>query len=110
MFLPLLTKSKVSNGDGMKGMLVDVWTSDDQLFRYSITKVIRHVPSSFTSFNAPFSAKTDQMWLQTSEGKGSDPKLQIVADLLIQETAAHADANPPPHPHNPTVQSGREVC
>ena len=109
MFLPLLTKSKVSKGNAMLGMLVEVWTSDDQLFMYMITDVRPHV-SSITGLAAPLAVKTDQMWLQTSEGKGSDPKLQVVSELLTQQSASHADANPAPKPHDPTVQNGREVC
>jgi hypothetical protein len=109
MFLPLLTQSQVSNGSKMKGMVVEVWTSDDQRFLYVITKVLRHVPSG-SAFDAPFAVKTDQVWLQTSEGRGTQPKLQVVGDLLSQEAADHADANPTPHPHAPTLQAGREVC
>ena len=37
MFLPLLTASKVSNGKKMLGMIVEVWTADDQRFLYVIT-------------------------------------------------------------------------
>ena len=109
MFLPLLTQSQVSNGNKMKGMVVEVWTSDDQRFLYVITEVLRHVPATGT-FDAPFAVTTDQVWLQTSEGKGAQPKLQVVADLLSQEAADHATANPTPHPHAPTVIAGREVC
>jgi hypothetical protein len=97
MFLPLLTASKVNNGKKMLGMLVEVWTSDDQYFSYVITQVLRHVPV-LSAFDVPFAAKTEQLWLQTSEGIGPQPKLQIVAEPLSQETAAHADANPTPHP------------
>ncbi len=109
MFLPFLTQSQVSNGSKMKGMVVEVWTNDDQRFLYVITEVLRHVPAA-SAFAAPFAATTDQVWLQTSEGKGNQPKLQVVADLLSQETADHATANPTPHPRNPTVIAGREVC
>jgi hypothetical protein len=93
MFLPLLTASKVSNGAKMKGMVVEVWTSDDQRFLYVITQVLRHVPAA-TGFNAPFAVKTEELWLQTSEGVGSQPKLQVVAEPLSVETALPADAHP----------------
>jgi hypothetical protein len=109
MFLAILNASKVSNGAKMKGMVVEVWTNDDQRFLYVITKVLRHVPAA-SAFDAPFSVKTDQVWLQTSEGKGTQPKLQVVAELLSQETVDHDQANPTPHPHAPTVVAGREVC
>ena len=42
MFLPILTASKISNGKKMLGMVVEVWTSDDQRFLYEITEVRRH--------------------------------------------------------------------
>ena len=99
MFLPLLTQSKVSNGNRMLGMVVEVWTSDDQRFLYVITQVRRHVHTA-DAFMAPFAAKTEQLWLQTSEGTGTMPKLQVVADFLSQEPAPHADAHPVAKPVN----------
>ena len=99
MFLPLLTSSKVSNGNRMKGMIVEVWTNDDQRFLYVITQVLRHVPFDET-FIKPFAAKGEQLWLQTSEGVGTQPKLQVVAEPLSQEAAPHKEANPVPRPVN----------
>ncbi len=99
MFLPLLTASKVSNGAKMKGMVVEVWTNDDQRFLYVVTEVRRHV-HVLTAFNAPFAAKGEQLWLQTSEGVGAQPKLQLVAELLSQEAATHKEANPVAKPRN----------
>jgi hypothetical protein len=99
MFLPLLTASKVSNGKKMIGMVVEVWTSDDQRFLYVITQVLRHVPYDDV-FLKPFAAKGEELWLQTSEGVGTQPKLQLVAELLSQEAAEHADANPVAKPLN----------
>ena len=91
MFLPLLDASNVQDGKSMLGMVVEVWTSDDQRFLYDITRVIRHV-----KFNAGIQdTKTEQLWLQTSEGPTKDgPKLQVVAQPLSQETADPADAHP----------------
>jgi len=97
MFLPLLTQSKVSNGNKMLGMVVEVWTNDDQRFLYVISQVRRHVPTT-AAFVAPFAVTTEQLWLQTSEGVGPMPKLQVVADFLSQEAAPHAEANPVPKP------------
>ena len=68
MFLPLLDASNVQDGKSMLGMVVEVWTSDDQRFLYDITRVIRHV-----KFNAGIQdTKTEQLWLQTSEGPTQD--------------------------------------
>jgi len=96
MFLPMLNQSKKQNGKAMIGMVVEVWTSDDQRFLYVITDVRRHVPST-SAFTAPFAAKSEQLWLQTSEGVGPMPKLQLVAEPLSQEPAPAAEANPTPH-------------
>jgi hypothetical protein len=99
MFLPLLDQSQVQNGKKMLGMVVELWTNDDQKFLYVITDVRRHVPTT-SAFIAPFAAKTEQLWLQTSEGRGPMPKLQLVAEPLSQEAAPHDEANPVPHPVN----------
>jgi hypothetical protein len=99
MFLPLLTASKVANGNKMKGMIVEVWTNDDQRFLYVITQVLRHVPFD-EPFIKPFAAKSEQLWLQTSEGVGTQPKLQVVAEPLSQEAADHQEANPVAKPVN----------
>ncbi len=99
MFLPLLTQSKVSNGNKMLGMVVEAWTNDDQRFLYVISEVRRHVPTT-SAFIAPFAVKAEQLWLQTSEGVGPMPKLQVVAEFLSQEAAPHDEANPVPKPVN----------
>ena len=77
-------------------MIVEVWTNDDQRFLYVITQVLRHVPYD-EPFIKPFAAKGEQLWLQTSEGVGTQPKLQVVAEPLSQEAAPHEEANPVPH-------------
>jgi hypothetical protein len=97
MFLPILDASKVNDGKKMIGMVVEVWTSDDQRFLYVITKVLRHVPFDEV-FTKPFAAKKEQLWLQTSEGVGTQPKLQVVAEPLSVEAADRDEANPTPRP------------
>lgn len=99
MFLPILNASKVSSGKKMIGMIAEVWTSDDQRFLYVITNVYRHVPFDEV-FTKPFNAKSEALWLQTSEGRGTQPKLQLRAELLSQEAAPHKEANPTPKPVN----------
>jgi len=93
MFLPMLTASKVANGKKMIGMVVEVWTSDDQRFLYVVTEVRRHVPAGDV-FTKPFAATSEALWLQTSEGVGPQPKLQLLAQPLSQEAADHAEAHP----------------
>jgi hypothetical protein len=48
----------------MVGMLVQVYTSDNQLFLYEMTRVLRHQDS----LDAAFGATGEQLILQTSEG------------------------------------------
>jgi hypothetical protein len=91
MFLPLLDASLVQNGKSMLGMVVEVWTSDNQRFLYDITEVRRHQ----TDLTDAANATTEQLWLQTSEGpKGTPGKLQVIAEPLSQEAADPADAHP----------------
>lgn len=95
MFLPILTASKVDNGAAMLGMIVEVYTSDDQLFLYEITEVRRHQ----LDLDDAVAATTEQVWLQTSEGpKGTRPKTQVVARFLstgpADPDAAHPVAKP----------------
>jgi hypothetical protein len=95
MFLPLLEASLVQNGKSMIGMVVEVWTSDNQRFLYDITEVRRHQ----TDLNDASSATTEQLWLQTSEGpKGTPGKLQVIAEPLSQEAADPAEAHPVARP------------
>jgi hypothetical protein len=45
-------------------------------------------------------ANTEQVWLQTSEGVGTQPKVQAIGEFLSQEPAPHADAHPVAKPVN----------
>lgn len=91
MFLPILTASKVNNGAQMLGMMVQVYTSDDQLFVYEISQVRRHQ----LNLDAAIAATSEQLWLQTSEGpKGTRPKTQVVAQYVSSGPADHAAAHP----------------
>jgi hypothetical protein len=95
MFLPLLEQSRINNGRAMLGMLVQVYTSDNQYFLYQITEVRRH---QLTLTDA-LSAKTSELWLQTSEGPHGTPgKLQIVAQPISSGPASPGDAHPTPRP------------
>lgn len=95
MFLPLLTQARIDGGSHLLGMLVQVYTSDDQLFLYEIAKVLPHQLTLDTALNAT----TEQLWLQTSEGpKGTVPKLQVLALPLSSGPADPAAAHPTPRP------------
>lgn len=95
MFLPLLEESKRNNGQRMLGMLVQVYTSDDQLFLYEIVEVRRHQ----TTLDAAFAVRDEELWLQTSEGpRGTKEKLQVVARPIGVLPADHEQAHPSPKP------------
>jgi hypothetical protein len=95
MFLPLLTSSEANNGQGMIGDVVEVYTSDDYLFRYQIVEVDRHI----LDMNDAFAAHTEELFLQTSEGPhGTVPKLQVIAAFESAGAADPKDAHPPAHP------------
>ncbi len=93
MFEPLL-RTKAS---AMRGDVVEVWTSDDMLFRYEIVATRR----GQTSLADALSATTEQLWLQTSEGpKGTPGKTQVIAMPLDSEPADHAAAHPKAKPRS----------
>jgi len=95
MFLPILEASLVQNGKSMLGMVVELWTSDDQRFLYEITEVRRHQ----LDLNDALNAISEELWLQTSEGpKGTLGKTQVIALPISQEAADPADAHPVPKP------------
>jgi hypothetical protein len=99
MFLPLLqTKAR-----GQRGQIVEVWTSDDMVFRYEISEVIRHVPYD-KGLDRPAAVTTEELWLQTSEGprpppgQPPGPKTQVVASFVSAAPASHAAAHPKARP------------
>jgi sortase (surface protein transpeptidase) len=86
------------NGKKMLGMVVQVYTSDDKLYLYEIREVRTHVLPDH-GMDAPFAAKTEELWLQTSEGaKGTPGKTQLRALLLTVGSADPKDAHPDPKP------------
>ncbi|HEY4227494.1 MAG TPA: hypothetical protein VGM49_04080 [Candidatus Limnocylindrales bacterium] len=95
MFLPLLTASEKNNGQALVGATVEVYTSDDWRFVYTISQFRRHS----TSLEDAINTKTEQLWLQTSEGPhGTIPKLQVVAVYLSSDKTDAVAAHPAAHP------------
>ncbi len=98
MFGPIYDRAIQKQHGGpssLKGMIVQVYTNDDVLHEYQITKVLLHQ----LALTAPMTATHDQLWLQTSEGpKGTPGKTQVVAEPLLTLPADHATAHPTPHP------------
>ena len=98
MFLPLLTASQKNAGASMLGDSVEIYTADNQDHVYEISQVIPHVPVSSSAFDRATAAKTDQLWLQTSEGPlSSSPKLQVLALPIGIVAATYADSHPSGH-------------
>jgi hypothetical protein len=78
----------------MLGMIVQVYTSDNRLYLYEVSKVLLHQ----LNLDTPSSATSEQLWLQTSEGpKGTPGKTQLLATPLSVGNADPADAHPKPH-------------
>jgi hypothetical protein len=96
MFLPLLDRSRrPDNGQSMVGMLVEVYTSDDWRFIYTISEVRRHT----RNLDDAAATTTERLWMQTSEGPmGTVPKLQVVADFVSAEKVSTKAAHPEAHP------------
>jgi hypothetical protein len=91
MFEPLL-KTKAPD---QRGSVVEVWTSDDQLFLYEIVEVRR----GQTDLEDAIAADTEELWLQTSEGPSGTPgKTQVIAKPLSSGPADPADAHPKARP------------
>jgi len=91
MFLPLLRTADAK----MLGMLVQVYTSDNLVFLYEISRVLRNQ----ASLDIAFEATEEQLMLQTSEGpRGTIGKTMIIARPLsvgpADPKAAHPTAKP----------------
>jgi hypothetical protein len=94
MFLPLLrTKAREQ-----RGQIVEVWTSDDWLYRYEVTRVLRDTPYQ-TGLDEPAAATGEELWLQTSQGPDRTfGYTQVVARPIDAAPADHADAHPRARP------------
>jgi hypothetical protein len=98
MFGPIWELSIVKRTPNkMVGMLVDVYTSDSKVHTYRIVKVLLHQ----RTLNAAVAVRTDQLWLQTSEGPNKTyPKTQVVANPVSVAPADYAAS----HPKTPIVR------
>ena len=82
------------NGDKMRGMVVQVYTSDLKLHLYEIREIRLHVTDLYSP-DGPLSATGEELWLQTSEGpKGTPGKTQLRALPLSVSDADPEDATP----------------
>jgi sortase (surface protein transpeptidase) len=95
MFGPIYALAHAGQQQQMVGMIVEVYTSDDQLYLYVVSEVRLHQQT----LNDAFAATTEQLWLQTSEGpKGTPGKTQVIALPLSVGRADAADAHPSASP------------
>jgi hypothetical protein len=95
MFLPLLERSRRNNGSSLIGATVKVWTSNNLVSTYRITRVRRHV----TSLDGVFDIGREQLWIQTSEGpRGTIAKLIVVAKRVGYAAASQEAAHPRAQP------------
>jgi hypothetical protein len=100
MFGPIYERAILKESGGPKsmiGMVVQVYTSDDQVYEYQVSEVRIHQ----LNLDDALHATTEELWLQTSEGpKGTPGKTQLLALPLITLPASHKAARPVPHPVN----------
>ena len=83
------------NGEKMKGMIVQVYTSDDRLYQYEIREVRLHQ----LNLDDAASATSEELWLQTSEGpRGTPGKTQLRAFPISVGQADPKDAHPKAKP------------
>ena len=96
MFGPLWNLDKAHQLPTLIGLWVEVYTNDDQDHVYQITQVYPGVSVSDPAWiERPASAKSDQLWMQTSEGPyETSTKLQVVAEPVGVVAASATDAHP----------------
>jgi len=101
MFLPLLDASLVDGGRSLIGMNIQLYSSADWVFTYTVIAVRRHVTSSGTSrLTTALAATGPELWLQTSEGPlTTSSLLQVASRLASAAPANQAAAHPAPHPY-----------
>jgi hypothetical protein len=96
MFGPLWNLDKANQLPTLIGLWVEVYTADNQDHVYQISQVLPGVEVSDPAWiERPASAKSDQLWLQTSEGPyETSTKLQVVAEPIGVVAASATDAHP----------------
>jgi hypothetical protein len=98
MFGPIYERAILKRNGGPKsmlGMAVEVYTSDDQVYAYQVTKVLLHQ----TTLDDAIHATSEELWLQTSEGpKGTPGKTQLLAVPVAVKAADHKAAHPVARP------------
>ena len=98
MFGPIWNLAiRLAKPQKLLGLVVEVYTSDDQRFIYEVKDVKLHQ----RTLDDVGQSGSEELWLQTSEGpNASYPKTQLLALPIGVLPATHAAAHPTPHPVN----------
>jgi hypothetical protein len=91
MFLPLLE----TRGPDQRGLVVEVWTSDDLRYLYEIVEVRRDQ----TTLDDALAAESEELWMQTSEGpRGTVGKTQVIALPISVDRSTPEESSPKAKP------------
>jgi hypothetical protein len=91
MFLPLLE----TRGPDQRGLVVEVWTSDDLRYLYEIVEVRRDQ----RTLDDALAAESEELWLQTSEGpRGTIGKTQVIALPISVDRSTPEESSPKAEP------------
>jgi hypothetical protein len=91
MFLPLLE----TKGPDQRGLVVEVWTSDDLRYLYEIVEVRRDQ----TTLDDALAAESEELWMQTSEGpRGTVGKTQVIALPISVDRSTPEESSPEANP------------
>jgi hypothetical protein len=91
MFLPLLE----TKGPDQRGLVVEVWTSDDLRYLYEIVEVRRDQ----TTLDDALAADSEELWMQTSEGpRGTVGKTQVIALPISVDRSTPQESSPEANP------------
>jgi len=95
MFLPLLTRWKIDRGASLIGRTVLVWTSDNYVSSYRISRV-RVASNAMVGVT---SLARERLWLQTSTGPNTSyPKLIVEAIRYKTAKTTYAASHPTARP------------
>jgi hypothetical protein len=96
MFWEFLAAVRANKEASLIGLWVELYTDDNQRHIYEITRVIPNVPNSPEFLAEVAAVKTDQLWMQTSEGHAdTSTKMQVVAmPVGVVAATSPADAHP----------------
>jgi hypothetical protein len=98
MFGIFLHKLLIGQTKSLIGVTIKVYTNDDMVFTYRISKVLLHQHDLSSAYNWP-TAGGEVLMLQTCEtDKVGGPLMIVQATLVSSGSASHAAAHPTPHP------------